>query len=357
MTPEEQHDSATRDSSLKLNSVPDALPPITVILPVLNESAHIDACLETLARQDYPGPVTVVVADGGSEDDTVARLEGWRRRLPGLEVIHNPDRRQSPGLNLAAAAAPGEILIRADGHTEYAPDYVLRSVQALVELGPGWAVGGNMRPVGRTGFGKAVAAAMRSRFVSPARFHQSRRRSEVDTVYLGSFRRDEYLALGGLRSFPSGSSEDADFYFRWRKSGRRVLLDPDVRSTYRPRERVGSLWRQYFRYGQGKTEMLYANGRLPSWRPLAPLALVMGLGGTGGLAVFKRTVAPFGVMAATWGVVLVGVGVRADGPALPVAGATALMHLGYGLGTVWGLLRGRRRATPVARGEADQRPR
>ena len=52
-----------------------------------------------------------------------------------LIVLHNPERRQAHGLNLAAERASGEILVRADGHTAFAPDYVRASVAALEETG------------------------------------------------------------------------------------------------------------------------------------------------------------------------------------------------------------------------------
>ena len=322
-------------------------PPVTVILPVYNESAEIDRCLESLAAQDYGGELTIVVAEGGSADDTPQRVAAWGERLAGLAVIPNPDRRQSPGLNRAARAATSEILVRADGHTTYDPDYVRTSVDALEELGRGWAVGGNMRPAGRGTFGRAVAAAMNSRFtMGPARFHHWDRRTEVDTVYLGAFRRDEFLAVGGFRSFPSGAAEDADFYFRWRRSGRRIQLVPGIRSAYRPRERPASLWRQYLRYGQGKAEMLWVNGRFPSWRPLAPLLLVVGLAVCAVLAA-AGTWLPGAVLAAAWLAVLAVAAVQAGRLAPLVLVAAAMMHLGYGLGMLWGLARGPRRVRDV----------
>mgnify|MGYP006202854555 CR=1 FL=1 len=71
-----------------------------------------------------------------------------------------------------------------------------------------------MYPVGRTGFGRAVAAAMKSPLtMGPGRFHHSVIREEVDTVYLGAMRREWFGTLGGFRAFASGTSEDADIYF------------------------------------------------------------------------------------------------------------------------------------------------
>jgi succinoglycan biosynthesis protein ExoA len=318
---------------------PARLAAVTIILPVLNEVEFIDHTLGGLLGQDYSGGIEVVVADGGSTDGTRERLDGWSSRDPRVVVVDNPDRRQAFGLNRAAATASHEVLIRADGHTSYAADYVRRSVEGVVELDA--AIGGRMNPVGRTRFGRAVAAAMNSPLtMGPARFHHAEVREEVDTVYLGAFSREGFDAVGGFRSFPSGSSEDADFYFRWRRSGGRVFVDPAIVTRYTPRDRPGALWRQYFRYGLGKAEMLWANGRFPSARPLAPAALVLGLVSGAALGLATGHWWPLGAVVAAWSALLAWVGARSGEPFLLVMAAAGIMHLAYGLGTVWGLVRG-----------------
>lgn len=314
-------------------------PHVTILLPVLNESGHIEATMGDLLGQDYPGRMEIVVSDGGSTDGTKEYLTELAAKDRRVAVIDNPLRRQAHGLNAAAAAARGEILIRADGHSRYAPDYVRLSVEGVIELGS--AVGGRMNPVGHDAFSSAVAAAMNSRLtMGPGRFHHATAREEVDTVYLGAFRREDFMELKGIRAFPSGSSEDADFYFRWRRSGRRVYVDPSIRSTYAPRNRPGSLWRQYWRYGQGKSEMFWVNGRFPSWRPLAPLALVVALLAGIAWGVWRRDWIPFVLLAASWMAVLLVVAAREGRRSFAVMYAAGIMHLAYGLGGVWGLLRG-----------------
>jgi glycosyltransferase involved in cell wall biosynthesis len=315
--------------------------PVSVLLPVLDEVAEIDACLASLVDQKYDGPLEIVVADGGSTDGTRPRLRQWAARDPRVVLIDNPRRRQSHGLNLSARVATGEILVRADAHTTYAPDYVERSVAVLAETGA-VAVGGRLRPVGRTPTGQAIAAALRSPLgVGPARFHHAERREVVDTVYLGAFRRAEFLAHGGFRTLPSGVAEDADLYWRWRRSGRTVVVDPSIRSTYRPRGTLPAFARQNWRYGLGKAEMLWVNGVLPSWRPLAPLALVAGLGGTGLLAARGRR-GPLVALTGAWAAVATAAALRAREPGLTArtAAAVATMHVSYGAGLAYGLLRG-----------------
>lgn len=319
---------------------------MSILLPVLDEVEHIEACLASLLGQDYPGRIEVLVAEGGSRDGTRGRLDGVAGRDGRVRIVDNPRRRQADGLNRAACEAAGEILVRADAHTTYAPDYVRSSIAVLAETGA-VAVGGRLWPVGRTATGRAVAAAMRSPLaIGPGRFHHAERRELVDTVYLGAFRRDDFLAHGGFRSLPSGMAEDADLYWRWGQAGRDVVVDPRIRSTYRPRETLRAFIRQNWRYGLGKAEMLWLNGRLPSWRPLAPLALVAGLLVATGLGARGHRV-PLAGLLGSWTGLVGTVALRGGANPLRIAAAVACMHLAYGAGLAYGLLRGPAAVNPL----------
>lgn len=313
--------------------------PVTIILPVLNEIGTIDGTLESLIGQDYAGPLDVIVADGGSTDGTRSRLAEWERSHANVLVIDNERRVQSHGLNAAAEASTAPLVVRADGHTHYSQDYVRRSVETVVETGA--AAGGRMNPVGTNPFGRAVAAAMNSRLtMGPARFHHADRREVVDTVYLGAFPREDFLELGGFRAFPSGAAEDADFYHRWNRTGREVVVDPVIHSEYTPRDNPRDLWTQYYAYGQGKSEMLWVNGRLPSPRPLAPALLIVGLTGTTVLGFATNKWWPLMVTLSSWLAVVGTVALRSGESLVRVMGAAMIMHTAYGLGVLHALARG-----------------
>ncbi len=317
-------------------------PSVSLLLPVLNEIENIEACIDSVANQDYAGPLEVLVAEGGSTDGTAERLAEWARVGDiEIKVFWNPQRRQSFGLNLLASVSTAEILIRIDAHTTYAADYVSKSVEALLDSAA-VAVGGRLEPAGNAPFGKAVALAMQSRLaIGPGVFHHADSRREADTVYLGTFRRSDFIASGGYQHLPYGVAEDADLYYRWRAAGKTILLDPAIKSTYLPRETMRSLGRQFYRYGAGKADMLYVNGRWPSWRPLAPLLLVIALVGTLLLAIATGIRLPFWSLLAIWIVALLLAARVARRPAdrIRVSIAAAIMHLNYGAGLFRGLIR------------------
>jgi glycosyltransferase involved in cell wall biosynthesis len=78
------------------------LPPISIVIPVLNEAQDIEASLTHLAPLRQRG-VEVIVVDGGSHDDTAARATP----LADL-VIHAPCGRARQ-MNAGAAIAQGKL--------------------------------------------------------------------------------------------------------------------------------------------------------------------------------------------------------------------------------------------------------
>src|SRR5947208_11891 len=76
-------------------------PFITVVIPVLNEEAHILMTLEGLLYQEYPRDrYEIIVADGGSTDRTVELVRAIEDQHPQVKLLPNPDRRSSAGRNV-----------------------------------------------------------------------------------------------------------------------------------------------------------------------------------------------------------------------------------------------------------------
>lgn len=77
----------------------------SLMLPTLNEAARLPAILESIRRQEYPETaVELLVADGGSTDNTVAIAEEY-----GARVFENPIRRAEPGATMLLGKATGDV--------------------------------------------------------------------------------------------------------------------------------------------------------------------------------------------------------------------------------------------------------
>lgn len=315
----------------------DVAPSVSIILPTLNERGFIFDCLASLLQQDYPALTEILVVDGGSTDgtrDIVASLP------PPVRLVDNPRVTAAAAMNIGLAASVGEIICRADAHALYRDDYIRHCVEVLQETGAA-NVGGRMRAQGTTRFGRAVAAVTSTPAgVGPARFHYALERQDVDTVYLGCWRRQYLEELGGWdEESLQWAAEDQELNFRIRQRGGRIVLDPDIVSWYFPRETPRHLWRQYFNYGVAKASTLAKHGRLPYWRPLAPAALVgaAAVGGVAGRGPVRLAVPlVHGLMI----FLVAGRLSRAPGVRLwDAAAAAAICHWSYGFGFWRGLLR------------------
>ena len=260
------------------------LPSVSVVMAVRNEADHLDATLDAIFRQDYPGPIEIVVADGRSTDETADILQRRAAAEPRLRVIDNPESGVAAGLNRAIEASGGQVVVRCDGHAQPASDYVRIAVEVLEQTGAA-NVGGRQMALGTTVLQRAAAIAMTSPFgVGNARFRYSSVAGPADTVYLGAFPRTVLEKVGGfdprlLRN------QDYELNYRLRRSGEVVWFDPRLRVTYRPRASLGSLWRQYLDYGRWKRVMLRRNPGSLAIRQLAPPSLVLGLGLSAAAAV------------------------------------------------------------------------
>lgn len=247
---------------------------VSVIIPCRNEKRHIREFLGSILAQqlDTGWEMEVLVADGMSDDGTREELS----RCPGIRMIDNPGRIVSTGLNAAIQASSGEVVVRLDVHTTYAPDYIRECLRALARTGCDNA-GGPWVAEGRGPMGKAIAAAFQSPFCAGGgKAHDPRYEGEVDTVYLGCWRRSAFDRFG-MFDPALVRNQDDEFNFRLRRMGGRVWQSPRIRSCYVPRASLGALFRQYLQYGFWRVAVIRKHRTLASWRHAGPVAFVGGL--------------------------------------------------------------------------------
>ncbi len=250
-------------------------PAVSVILPVLNEEAHLEESVLAILAQDFRGLFEVILALGPSQDRTDEIAKSLAARDSRVKLVANPTGKTAAGLNLAVATSTHPIVVRVDGHAKIPQNYLSLAVEILEKTGA-VNVGGVMAAEGVSNFEKAVARAMRSPLgVGASRFHTGGEAGEVDTVYLGAFKREAILQAGGFDERYT-RAQDWELNYRLRKNGGLIYFDPRLQVTYRPRPNLRKLAKQYFQYGTWRRVVSRSHSGTINLRYLAPPVTLLG---------------------------------------------------------------------------------
>ena len=250
-------------------------PAVSVILPVLNEESHLESAVLSILSQNYLGPLEVILAIGPSRDHTAAIAKKLSDSDSRVVIVESPTGRTAAGLNLALKKSQSPVVVRVDGHAQIPSNYIALVVEILNSTGA-VNVGGMMAADGTTLFENAVAGAMRSPFgVGASRFHTGGQAGAVDTVYLGAFRRDALVAIGGFDERFT-RAQDWELNFRLRENGGIVYFDPRLEVIYRPRSTIKALAKQYFEYGRWRRVVSRRHPGTINYRYLAPPVALAG---------------------------------------------------------------------------------
>jgi succinoglycan biosynthesis protein ExoA len=270
--------------------VTEERPFLSVIVPVRNEQAFIEATLRQLLHQNYE-PFEVLVADGESTDATPEIVSRLAREHPNLRLVANPHRWSSAGRNAALRVARGDIVLVVDGHCDVNdPDHLRKLAEAFDASGAD-CIGrpqpldvGNATPLQR-----AIAVARSSPmghnpsscifsskegFVPPHSVAVAYRRAVFDTV--------------GIFDDTFDACEDVEFNHRVAQAGLRCFFTPRVAVRYYPRSQLTGLFRQMARYGRGRVRLLRKHASTFSLACFVPALFLLGLI-TGPLFIWHST--------------------------------------------------------------------
>jgi glycosyltransferase involved in cell wall biosynthesis len=319
-------------------------PLVSVVLPCRNEAGHIAECIQSILAQAPPdGGMEIIAADGMSTDGTRAYLDEIAERHPEVRVLNNPGRIVSTGLNAAIRAARGEIIVRMDAHTTYAPDYVRQCLAVLRETEAD-NVGGPMQTRADTYMESAIRAVFHCPWaVGGARSHEPTYEGWVDTVIYGCWRKRVFDRVG-LFDEELVRNQDDEHNLRLLRSGGRIYQSPRIRSWYRVRGSLTGLFRQYMQYGYWKVLVIRKHGMPASLRHVVPGAFVGGLCLLCVLGLVWKTafLAVAGILACYALAVLtlsLEIAAKTKWALLPVLPAVIpCFHLGYGYGFLRGIL-------------------
>jgi succinoglycan biosynthesis protein ExoA len=306
---------------------------VLIVIPTLNEEAHIASVIATLQADRRCSAALIVVSDGGSWDQTVAIAQRIGSADPRVRVLTTVERLSTGASVNRAVECFGRgrtWLVRIDAHAKYPKDYASRLVAKAIATGA-TSVVTPMFTRGNTCFERAVAAAQNSFLGTGGSAHRLQNRGGwVEHGHHAMFNLEWFRKLGG---YDAELGEDPEFDRRLIKSGGSIWLADDLVITYFPRNNTISLFRQYAKHGRGRARTFVRHGGrkrirhfiLPSIVPIVIL---------GFLAPFSW---PLAVPALAWVVTCLSYGLalgirQEDICAVGSGYAAIVMQLGWSLG-------------------------
>jgi uncharacterized protein len=193
--------------------------PISIIIPALNESAQIQAAIQS-ARKGLP--LEVIVVDGGSRDETVQVAS-----RAGATVIQAP-RGRAVQMNAGAEISRGSHLLFLHADTRLPDGYPVHIRRILNDS----AAGGAFR------FGIAQPFSGRRLVERMTNFRACHLQMPYGDQAIFVRRRD-FIEMGGYKPMPI--MEDYDFILRLRRHGRIVIAEATALTSGRRWLELGAL--------------------------------------------------------------------------------------------------------------------
>jgi GT2 family glycosyltransferase len=334
--------AAERNEGLARTETSGGRVDVSVLVPLRNEEAIIQAMVDTMLAQSFEGSVEFLMVDGRSTDTTRSILERAAGSDPRIRIIDSPGVTVPRSLNAGLHAARGDLVARMDAHTLY-PSCYLSSGVARLSRGDVACVTGPAIPLGMDKWSRRIALALRTWLGTggvPFRRPLTEEK-DVDRGFGGVWRRDTLLAHNGWDE-DSPINEDSELSARIRAAGGRIVCIPEMAASYVPRSSLLALARQYAGYGYYRARTASVHPRSLGRGHVLPPGLVIALP-TSVLCRGREAAAARALLAGYAGMVLwTSASVtrhsrRSDIVALPLV--FTVMHITWGTGFLSGCVR------------------
>lgn len=243
-------------------SASDEKPRISVIVPTYNEETTIEGKLYDLTGQKYPlDRMEVIVIDSGSTDRTPTIVQSFKASHPAVNILlimEGERQGKSAAMNKAIhrVSAESEVIVVTDSDSRLGENSLSHVVKTLEDPRVGLATGvqlvANPEESGST--------QMESNYRG---FYRTIRQGEglLDSTPIcdGELIACRRSVVQSLRVRENVNADDTQLAIFTRRAGFRSICCPDATFHEFAPPRIGDLWKQKVRRGQGIVRTLWAN--------------------------------------------------------------------------------------------------
>lgn len=263
----------------------DAMPLIASIIPVLNESEHIGACLDSLIAQTFPAQNHIVlVFDGGSDDSTCDEVRKAIERSvdangPRIELHPNPKKHVAEARNLALSILPKSVQYTVEliGHSTVEIDHLeirLNEWRRIESMAPNPLAALGIRVHPRKGEHGMVENWIEGTLASPlgsgsGQFDSFTVSGPTKTPAFAMHSRFALETVGGWDTSYI-TSQDSDLSMRLLDSGFSVFRTPATHVSMVKRSGLNKWWKMGHRYGFWRMKILRKHPKRASLREFLP---------------------------------------------------------------------------------------
>ena len=315
---------------------------VSIILPIRNEEQFIGKTLQSIIDQKIKGELEIIISDGISNDGTREIVKEFQNDHKNIILIDNHDQIVPNGFNRALSIAKGDLIIRLDGHSFIDPDFIGNCLSVQEHSGAD-CVGGPTSHISDSTIGHHISIAQSSKFgAGGASFRTGIEKGKyVNTLAFGAYKRSVFFDIGGYDE-ELIRNQDEEFNFRLIQNGKKIWIDPTIKSTYFVRDSLVKLFKQYYQYGFFKVRVIQKVKALISWRHLVPACFVFMIFSSILSSIILNDVLPIKLFFGIYFIPNLAYSFyeslkRQSGLLIYLPFAYFIMHLSYGIGFIIGL--------------------
>lgn len=322
---------------------------VSLCVLALNEEKFIPHLLNDLYVQTFPRNKTeILLIDSGSTDSTKRIMLDFQKKhcseYMSIQVLANDKGFQAAGWNVAIRNFKTDVIIRIDAHTHIPADFTKYNME---NLQAGEYVSGGKRPClieKESAWTKTLLETENSLFGSSINIsRRSEKEQYVRTLFHAAYRR-EVFEKTGLFNEKLLRTEDNEMHYRIRQQGYQICYDPRIISYQYARNSLKRMIQQKYANGYWIALTLGICPRCLSLFYFVPFAFILGIIFTTVLVFIGHPLPAYFLWGAYGLFTLMGTLVtllnsKANKYTVLMPLLFLLLHISYGVGTIWGLLK------------------